>query len=202
VNKRPRGSSSGFTLLELMVVVIMVGVLAVLAVPAMSTQMRDRRTNQAAHEVAVLIRQARARAMGRGTAVLIRYDTATQGKLEMREAQNVDAGRCLSLPATSCLTTDWDAASPQNRLVTSFDPTTLGAYANVQVNFLKPDGSDGGGAVDVCFTPLGRPYRRFAHIGNFDPMPEVPYLEVKPVDGIGLTRRVLLLPTGSSRLAL
>jgi type IV fimbrial biogenesis protein FimT len=185
-----------------MVVVIMIGVLAVLAVPALSGQLRDRRTNQAAHEVAILFRQARARALGRGTAVLVRFDTASRGKVEVREAQNVDVGRCLSLPSTSCLTTTWDAASNQNRLLETFDPTTMGVYDNVEIKFFKADGGPAGSAVDVCFTPLGRPYRRFSHAGNFDPMNEVPYLEVSPVDGFGRTRTVLVLPTGSSRISL
>jgi type IV fimbrial biogenesis protein FimT len=185
-----------------MVVVVMVSVLSVLAVPALGRQMKNRRNNQAAHEVALLFRQARARAMGRGTAVLVRYGAGTRGQLEVREAQNVDAGHCLSLPATSCQTTVWDAASPQNRLVTSFDPANMDAYSNVDLKFLNADGSDAGGTIDICFTPLGRPYRRFARSGNFDLMTEVPYLEVRPVDLVGITRRVLVLPTGSSRLAL
>ncbi|HEY3593639.1 MAG TPA: prepilin-type N-terminal cleavage/methylation domain-containing protein, partial [Polyangiaceae bacterium] len=156
---KEKPSSRGFTLLELMVVVIMIGVLAVLAVPAIAAQLRDRRTNQAAHEVALLFRQARARAMGRGTAVMVRFDTATRGSIEVREAQNVTAGSCLSLPSTSCLTTVWDTASPQNRLVGSFDPTTLGVYKNVELHYLQSNGTEST-AADICFTPLGRPYSR------------------------------------------
>lgn len=195
-----RTGSAGFTLLELLVVVIMIGVLVVLAVPSFGRMMRDRRTNQAAHEVAMLFRQARARAMGRGTAVLVRFG-ATAGAVEVREAQNVDAGNCLSLPATSCLTTDWTAGSPQNRVVGSFDPTNNALYSNVELHFLQPDASESTVA-DVCFTPLGRPYRRLAANSAFAPMTDVPYIEARPIDGIGLTRRVLVLPTGSSRLAL
>jgi type II secretion system protein H len=193
--------SAGFTLLELMVVVIMIGVLVVLAIPSIATVMRDRRTSQAAHEVALLFRQARARAMGRGTAVLVRFG-ATTGAVEVREAQNVDAGNCLSLPATSCLTTTWDTGNAQNRLLGSpFDPSTNTLYSNVELHYLQSNGTEST-AADTCFTPLGRPYVRLAANGAFVPMTAVPYIEARPVDGIGLTRRVLILPNGSSRLAL
>lgn len=205
IHRRTRGlpkraSSAGFTLLELMVVVIMIGVLVVLAVPSLARAMRDRRTNQAAHEVAMLFRQARARAMGRGTAVLVRFG-ATAGAVEVREAQNVDAGNCLSLPATSCLTTVWAAGAPSNRVVGSFDPSINSVYSNVELHFLQSDGTESATA-DICFTPLGRPYQRLVANGTFVPMTDVPYIEARPVDQIGLTRRVLVLPTGSSRLAL
>jgi hypothetical protein len=60
--------------------------------------------------------------------------------------------------------------------------------------------------VDVCFSPLGRPYRRFTFTDTFAPMNEVPYVEVKRVDASnqaeGMIRTVLVLPNGTSRLAL
>jgi type IV fimbrial biogenesis protein FimT len=195
-----RAGSAGFTLLELMVVVIMIAVLVVLAVPSFARVMRDRRTSQAAHEVAMLFRGARARAMGRGTAVLVRFG-ATAGAVEVREAQNIDTGNCLSLPASSCLTSVWTAGNAGNRVVGSFDPSINAVFSNVALHFLQSDGTESATA-DVCFTPLGRPYRRLAANGTFAPMTDVPYIEARPVDGIGLTRRVLVLPTGSSRLAL
>jgi type II secretion system protein H len=202
--RRCRASSAGFTLLEMMVVVIMVGVLVTLAVPAISTQMRDRRTNQAAHEIAMLYRTARALAMGRGSAVMVHYDATGAGRLEMREAQNVTmgSGGCETrLPATSC-NADWDAASTRNRLVTSFDPASASFYSNVKLAFFQASGVAVAGIADICFTPLGRPYRRLVAAGTFDLMNEVPYLTVVPVDGAGITRTVLVVPTGASRLAL
>ena len=140
--------------------------------------------------------------MGRGSAVMVRFDSATRGRIEMREAQSADPNSCQSLPATSCANTQWDAASTQNRLIATFDPTDLNVYANVLLKFFKSDGADAGNAVDICFTPAGRPYRRLAHSGNFTVMNEVPYIEVSPVDGEGRTRTVLIVPTGASRLTL
>jgi type II secretion system protein H len=200
--------TAGFTLLELMVVVIVIGVLAALGVPSIAAQLRDRRTNQAAHEVALLYRQARSLAMGRGSAVLVRFDGSANGRIEVRESMDADPAHCLSLPATSCSAANWNAASPLNRLIGTFDVNNNGPYQNVKLAFFQSDGTSAGSAVEVCFSPLGRPYRRFAFVGAFVPMAEVPYLEVKRVDNgsppkaEGITRTVLVLPNGTSRLAL
>jgi len=188
--------TAGFTLLELMVVVIIIGVLAALGIPSIATQLRDRRTNQAAHEVALLYRQARSLAMGRGAAVLVRFDGSANGRVEVREAMNGD----------SCSAGNWDAASPRNRLVASFDVNASGPYEKVKLAFFQADGTSAGSAVDVCFSPLGRPYRRVAFNGAFTTMVDVPYLQVNRVDASnqpeGITRTVLVLPNGTSRLSL
>jgi type IV fimbrial biogenesis protein FimT len=193
-------------LLELMVVVILIGILAALGIPSIATQLRDRRTNQAAHEVALLYRQARSLAMGRGSAVLVRFDGSANGRIEVREAMDPDPNHCLTLPATSCSAANWNAASPLNRLVATFDVNNSGLYERVKLAFFQANGASAGNAVEVCFSPLGRPFRRFSFTGAFVPMTEVPYLEVNRVDASnqaeGITRTVLVLPNGTSRLAL
>lgn len=194
-----------------MIVVVMIGIIVTLSVPAISSQLRERRANQAAHEIALIFRQARARAMGRGAAVMVRFDSAvvSQGTVELREARDPTSNdaftqRCIDRPVTSCQGTTWDTSSLNNHLVTSFDPsgTNTGVYHNVQLKFMGPDQLDAGTAVDVCFSPLGRPFWRKAHTGTFEAMNVVPYVEVSPIDGMGRTRNVLVLPTGASRLAL
>lgn len=195
------GRLRGFTLLELMIVVVMIGILVALGIPSISAQMRDRRTNQAAHEVAMLYRQARAVAMGRGAAVLVRYDATPRGAVTVLEGRNPgDASNCLGVPVTSCNATVWDAANTTHS-VGGFDPTLIRAYDNVKLTFVNSLADTEG---DLCFSPLGRPFWRPTHVGtqNFLPLNEVPSIQVSPVDGIGLTRTVLVLPTGASRLAL
>jgi hypothetical protein len=144
--------------------------------------------------------------MGRGAAVLVRFDGSANGRIEVRESMDADPAHCLSLPATSCGAANWNAASPLNRLVRSFDVNNNGSYTNVKMAFFQADGTSAGNSVEVCFSPLGRPYRRFAFTGAFTPMAEVPYLQVNRVDAAnkpeGMTRTVLVLPNGTSRLAL
>src|SRR4029079_13512488 len=120
--------------------------------------------------VALLYRQARSLAMGRGGAVLVRFDGSADRRIEVRESMDADPAHCLSLPATSCSAANWNAASPLNRLVASFDVNDNGPYQNVKLAFFQADGTSGGSAVEVCFSPLGRPFRRFAFTGAFVPM--------------------------------
>ncbi len=202
----------GFTLLELMVVVIIITVVATLAIPSVTRQMKERRTQEAAQRVASMYLDARMRAMGRGSAVLVRYTPGTRGRFDMWEAQRgtgdaptgTSDANCATLPVSSCLTPNWNVGSPGTsyREVTSLDLANRGEYDRVTITM-----EDGAGTavsnLDVCFTPMGRTFFRTTLSQPLQPLATTHVAEVYRAEGstrIGRTRRVAVMPNGASRL--
>ncbi|HEX2880476.1 MAG TPA: prepilin-type N-terminal cleavage/methylation domain-containing protein [Polyangiaceae bacterium] len=195
-------SNAGYTMVELMVVVIIIAVVAAMAIPNVTRRMQERRASEAAQRVALMYQTARARAMGRGTAVLVRFTKPTQqGALEMREAQRgpgVGAG-CETLPVSSCTDTDWDiAARQQFRSVTKLDLGRRAEYDKVQISMITDGVSRS--FVDVCFTPMGRTFVRTATGLEFSTMNGVFEAQVTRANTASRTRSVMILPNGAARL--
>lgn len=202
LSARPKSAVRGFTLIEIMVVVVIIAVLAVLAVPTITGQMRSRRTQFMAREVAALYRNARMRAMGRGSAVLVRYDNTVipEGHFQVREAVRTSADPdCQRLPLSSCTLSSWNPANPDNMLVRELHLTTLAdATATLKI------GATNKTQMDLCFSPLGRTFVRDAPVGPFTTLTSVPEVRIRRVDSggnaIGPVRLVLVLPNGNARL--
>jgi type IV fimbrial biogenesis protein FimT len=175
--------------------VIVIGVLAAAASPMFLQLIRDRRVSRAAGEAAGLYAGARARALGRGNAVAVRWTAGTR-TLEVREAVLADPVR----PAlvSRCLGVDWDSAA-ESRSVADF-AAGVDPYELVGMEFVDEAGGAQAGS-EVCFTPRGRTFVRYGAGGGFAPMAGVARLRVVNAR-TGRERAVLIPPNGAARVAL
>jgi type IV fimbrial biogenesis protein FimT len=185
--------------MELIAVVLIITIFAALAVPTAVVQMRDRRIQESARQIALVYRQARLRAMGRGAAVLVRFDTDTFTVLEAR--QGPAAGACADLPVSSCLGTPWVSAPAMSRQVDGHAEATGGDMADVVVSMVDA-GDTPITELEVCFTPMGRAFVRedINDAVAFTPMTEA-YLASVSRPGLTRTREVVLMPNGTARLS-
>ncbi|MFW5739930.1 MAG: pilus assembly FimT family protein [Myxococcota bacterium] len=213
----PWGRTRGFTLVELMAVVMLIALLALVAIPTASRAMRERRSSRAAHEIAMLFNQARSRAIARGSAVLVRYNYANGG-FDVLEAiagsEGATIGNCELAPATSCTVPAgrWNA-NGDNQLLTQFRPLNNTAYEHVDVEFhqktyaLGAVGAATPAAVDICIAPSGRAFYRPSNEGSvaFSAMTGNHAIKVWMHNGserIGFERHVFILPNGTARVGI
>jgi type II secretion system protein H len=187
----------GFTLIELMVVILIITVFAAVAVPTAVLQLRERRLQEAARQVALLFRQARLHAVGRGTATLARFKDNT---LTLFEAREGPTGSCPDMPVPDCQGTPWATGLTQRREIGGFQPAASGELSTMELAVKDSGGSDVN-ELEICFAPNGRGFVREAIDDSvaFGALTEA-YLATLTRPGTSRPRNVALLPNGTARL--
>jgi prepilin-type N-terminal cleavage/methylation domain-containing protein len=219
--ERPR-SAAGFSLIELLVVVIIVGLVAALAIPSMGVGRWDRHAYDDAGAIMQLFREARTRAIARGGAVVVSMSangTTDRGTFGVWEAVSANVGAtgvANRTPIASCKTpTSWaniDAGkltttNPNVLLVDGVNlNSTIEADADIETAaFYYQDATTTKQFTApgyVCFTPLGRSYITFTGPPVFDGLlPALIPLEFRVTRaGGGNVRSVLVPPNGLARV--
>lgn len=195
-----RSRMRAFTLVELMVVVLIISILAMMALPSMAQRLRAYKGRQAAESLAGLFREARLRAMGRGSAVMVQYDGT--GTFTLREAivgttsggAATPAG-CERMPESSCFpATRWSSAA-ENQQLSIYN---FAASGDFQVASFVAGVPGAFGALSICFSPLGRSYNTAS--GTLSEMISPVRFSVARTDGVSVNRAVLVSPIGTARV--
>jgi type II secretory pathway pseudopilin PulG len=203
-----------------MVVVIIIGIVAALAVPTMVSARIDRDAYDDAGQVMQILRSARTHAIARGGAVLVAmtFNANDRGTFTTYEAVGTNPGALGGLaraPIATCkMPMTWSPVDPtQNLSIVLVDGLTLNGAIEAQYDILSQlytytsSGVTGPVAqAYVCFTPLGRAYYTTAATPIFDgmqPMTSPLEIRVERLNGalpVGTIRSVMLPPNGIARV--
>jgi type II secretory pathway pseudopilin PulG len=213
-----------------MVVVVIVGVVAALAVPSMRLATFDRHAYEDAGAIMQLFRDARLRSVARGSAVLVTLSangTGDRGTFNVYEAVAQDPsdpnhGYQMPVPTCKAPTSPWSLpATPQTPSQTTLFVEGLNlngppeSDADIETQLFTYAAAAGSAvpaataqsALYICYTPIGRSYLTTSSAINFNGLQSsTSVIEARVSRGLtsGLTgaslRSVIVEPNGMPRI--
>lgn len=185
-----RSRQAGFTLLELMISVTIIGVMVTLARPGVSSWRANSRQYDLTNRIALLARSAIGRAAESGVAHQVSYDD-NGGAYTMRLQRGM---------TRRCRQTPWGVnPNPDLEVVDSVGQNT--GVTDILVNFDL--GAGAVNTVDVCYEPSGRMYINLTPAAPvYTRRTAAVTVDITRADGTGAARQVVLPAGGYPRVRL
>jgi prepilin-type N-terminal cleavage/methylation domain-containing protein len=165
-------SEAGFTVMELMIALVIIGVMAMAIAPSLTGALSDNRQNAAMMDVVRLTRKARSLAMSSGVAHLVRFQSAGAGGLgtiELFEGMN---NRCTQTPWATAFaaSSELGQGALETLDMSYFNPTASGTTPRLTdtgryvIRVFAEAGSPIAtvSELQICYQPNGESYSRLA----------------------------------------